>query len=96
VSRANADLGNSGQPTVVARTHPPGLITCGPCVAHLALVGFFVPKPSREADCQGCGLPDLAGTVHWRPLVSVADDSDSYSPLDLRSLADRNRITPAG
>jgi hypothetical protein len=41
--------------------------------------GLFVPKPSRGADCQWCGMPDLGTAVRQRPLASAAGDGDSYS-----------------
>ena len=41
--------------------------------------GLFVPKPSNDADCQGCGLPDLGIIVHRCLLSSVAGDGDCYS-----------------
>lgn len=31
------------------------------------------PKPSREADCQGCEAPDLRGIVH-RWLFEITDE----------------------
>ena len=43
------------------------------CASRTA--GLFVPKPSRDADCQRWGTPDLGTTVHrvrWRPLLAVA------------------------
>ena len=39
--------------------------------AHRTGVGLFGPKPTRGADCQGCGLPDLGSDVRRRPLLSV-------------------------
>jgi len=41
--------------------------------------GLFVPKPSRGASCQRCGLPDLRTTVRQRPLASTAGGGDCYS-----------------
>jgi hypothetical protein len=40
---------------------------------------LFVPKPSRGADCQPCGTPDLGPIVRQRPLVSPAGGGDCYS-----------------
>ena len=42
-------------------------------------VGLFVPKPSRGAGCQRCGMPDLGTTVRRRPLASTAGGGDCYS-----------------
>jgi hypothetical protein len=42
-------------------------------------VGLFVPKPSRAAACQRCGMPDLGTTVHQRALASTVGDGDCYS-----------------
>ena len=43
------------------------------CLAYLVAVGagLFVPKPTRDADSQGCGLPDLGSAARRRPLLSV-------------------------
>lgn len=42
--------------------------------------GLFVPKPTSDADCHGCGVPHLGSDVHRHPQVSVPDDRDRYSP----------------
>ena len=39
----------------------------------------FVPKPTSDVDCQGCGMPDLGSIVHRCPLASAADGGDRYS-----------------
>jgi hypothetical protein len=42
----------------------PGSILCVHTAVSAALVtGLFVPKPSRHADCQRCGVSDLRATV---------------------------------
>jgi hypothetical protein len=41
--------------------------------------GLFVPKPSRGAGCQGCGLPGLGSIVRRCPLASAAVGGDCYS-----------------
>jgi hypothetical protein len=46
---------------------------------HAAGTGLFVPKPTNDADCQGCGVLDLGSVVHQRRLASVADGNDRYS-----------------
>jgi hypothetical protein len=53
----------------------------GPLVDWLRLVeaGLFVPKPTRDAGCQGCGLPGLGSTVRRCPLTSTAVGGDCYS-----------------
>ena len=42
-------------------------------------VGLFLPKPSRDAVCQGRDVSDLERTVRRRPLASAAVGGDCYS-----------------
>ena len=41
-------------------------------------VGLFVPKPTRDVDCQGGALPDLGSIVRRCPLPSAAVGGDCY------------------
>ena len=52
---------------------------CGTLVGIRDGGGLFVPKPTRDVDCQGGGLPDLGSTVRRCPLASSAVGGDSYS-----------------
>ena len=49
------------------------------CCTFVLHSGLLLPKPSRQADCQWCGVPDLRRIVRRRPLTSIASDGDSYS-----------------
>jgi len=40
--------------------------------------GLFVPKPTTDADCSGCGLFDLRTTVRQRSLAAGRGGSDRY------------------
>jgi hypothetical protein len=46
---------------------------------HAYGCGLFVPKPTRDVDCQGSGLPDLGSDVRRCPLASTAVGGDCYS-----------------
>jgi hypothetical protein len=58
-------------------------------------VGLFVPKPTRGADCQRCGVPDLGTTVlsvRWRPVLVMA----IVTHLVTRPLASMSQPEPTG
>jgi hypothetical protein len=65
--------------SVVNRECPPIIVASGPAVVRARTRGLFVPKPSREADCQGCGQSDLGTTVRQRPPASAGERTDRYS-----------------
>lgn len=41
---------------------------------------LFVPKPSTNVGCRGCGVSDLASAVRRCPLAYAATGGDCYSP----------------
>ena len=47
-------------------------------VSTALAVGPFVPKPTRDTDCQRCGLPGLDATVRQCLLASAAVGRDCY------------------
>jgi len=74
-----------------------GRLTCGGLPVSVRLVelpiwtvGLFVPKPSTDADYQGCGMPDLGSTGYSvaRKSASLADITYQRAWRSLRTSKD--------